>query len=195
MDAFAADLVATARATGMDRADTVAFGSSLGATAILEAMKNGGLRVGAAFLVGPNARFRTPWWGRLLLRLPPAVYRPARHVVVLYIERVRLDARKEPEQAARYRRAILGAEPRRLMVSARAFADYTIWKGLETVQKPVAIAWAPTDRLHEAADIQRIIETLPRAHPLPCPSNRYMHSPEIVPLLERFEAEAGLADG
>ena len=184
--AFAEDLLAAARASGIAGPDTVAFGSSLGATAILEAMKNDRLPVGGAFLVGPNARFRTPWWGRPLLLLPPAVYRVARHLAVLYIERFRLDREKEPEQAARYRNAILGAEPRRLMLSARALADYTVWDRLETVARPVAVAWAPTDRLHEADAIRRIVETLPDARPIPCPSNRFMHSREIVPHLDRF---------
>ena len=188
--AFARDLVAAVEASGAAGPETVAFGSSLGATAILEAMKGGGLPVGGAFLVAPNARFRTPLWARPLLLLPPAVYRAARHLAVLYILRFRLDPRKEPEQAARYRRAILEAEPRRLMVSARALADYTVWDGLETVTRPVAVAWASTDRLHEANDIRRIIEILPDPHPVPCPSNRFMHSAGIVPHLERFEADA-----
>lgn len=145
----------------------------------------------AAFAVGPNARFRIPRWALPLLHLPPGLYHPLKHAVIWYLRRFRVDATREPEQMARYRATILGAEPRRLLLSARALARYEIWPRLETVTAPVAVAYAPTDTLHEVDLIERMVATAPGAVAVRCPSNLYMHRPEIVGELDRFLAGPG----
>ncbi len=183
------DLAHVAREYGLEPQRTVAFGSSMGATAILEGMKHDKLKVAGAFLIGPNARFRIPWWGRPLLHLPSPLYTPARHFAVWYIERFRVDGRREPEQMARYRKAIMTAEPRRLKLSARAVASYSLWPDLNTVRRPVAIAWAPSDTLHHEGDILRLLEELPQSRAVRCSSNRFMHTSQILTHLERFEDE------
>ncbi len=191
IEAAAADLRSVVEALGLAPEGATAVGSSLGATALLQAMKNDGLPVAGAFLIGPNARFRIPPWARPALFLPSRVYRAARHAAIWYLARFRVDSRREPEQMERYRRALLAAEPRRLKLSARALARYTVWPGLETVRRPVAVAWAPTDSLHHEGDILRLIQVLPRGFPVRCPSNRFMHTAAIVPHLEEFEARSG----
>ncbi len=183
------DLAHVAGQYGLEPRKTVAFGSSMGATAILEAMKNEKLKVAGAFLIGPNARFRIPWWGRPLFHLPSPLYKTARHFAIWYIERFRVDAGREPEQMARYRKAIMAAEPRRLKLSARAVASYALWPDLTTIRRPVAIAWAPSDTLHHEGDILRLLEELPFAHPVQCSSNRFMHTRQILTHLKRFEDE------
>ncbi len=188
IESCASDLRSAMELLGLAAEGATAMGSSLGATAILEAMKNGGLPVSGSFLIGPNARFRIPLWARPLLFLPSRLYRAARHLAIWYLEHFRVDAKREPEQMERYRRAILAAEPRRLKKSARALAGYTVWPGLDTIRRPVAVAWAPTDSLHHEGDILRLLEILPRGVPVRCPSNRFMHTAAIVPLLEEFEA-------
>jgi hypothetical protein len=105
-----------------------------------------------------------------------------------------VDGRREPEQMARYRKAIMAAEPRRLKLSARAVASYTLWPDLVTVRRPVAIAWAPSDTLHHEGDILRLLEELPLSHAVRCSSNRFMHTRQILTDLERFEDELPASD-
>ncbi|RMF83922.1 MAG: hypothetical protein D6739_06635, partial [Nitrospirae bacterium] len=106
---MARDLATATEALGLDPGEAVAFGSSLGATAILEALKDGAWPVRAAFAVGPNARFRIPRWALPLLHLPAGTYHLLKHAVVWYLARFRVDAEREPEQMARYRATVLEA--------------------------------------------------------------------------------------
>lgn len=185
---LATDLRLVSEQIDIDVRETVAFGSSLGGTAILEAMKNDAWAVRAAFCVAPNARFRIPWWARPALRLPAALYRALKPYIIWYLRKFRVDERREPEQMERYRRTVADAEPHRLKLSARALAGYAIWPRLETVTRPVAVAFAESDTLHEVTEIERILEMVPEARPIPCPTNLYMHRPEVAKDLDRFSS-------
>jgi len=182
----AADLAAVARHLALDPAQTLLAGSSFGATAILEGLKHGRLPARGAFLVGPNAAFRIPWLLRPLLHLPTAAYGVIKHFVLWYLRTFRVDARREPEQMERYRRTLLAAHPLRLKLSAQAAARYRVWADLETVRTPVALAYAPTDTLHDRTAIERLAQRLARGRTVPCPTNRYMHSAALVADMETF---------
>lgn len=51
---------------------------------------------------------------------------------------------------------------------------------------PFALAWAETDKLHGSDDVRRLVDLLPRATAVPCPSNLYMHRADVVADLDRF---------
>lgn len=188
IDRLARDLVAVCAELGLDDGRTLFAGSSVGSTTILEALKGERLRARAAFVIGPNARFRYPPWGKALIRLPTAAYAGVKEIVLFYLRHFRVDAKGEPGQMERYERTIRSAHPRRIQLSAQAFERYEIWPGLETIAVPVAVASARSDTLHDAADIRRIVETIPRGEHVACPSNLYMHGPQIVDDLRRFAA-------
>ena len=186
---LADDLIVAAAELGLDREPTVLFGSSMGSNAILEALKWGRLRARAAFLVGPNAEFRFPWWGRPLIHLPSWVYTAARPFVLWYLRNFRVNAREDPDQMARYERTIRAADPRRIMLSARAVIDYDALPGLESISTPVAVAFAPSDILHSEDEVQRIVGAMPYGTAVSCPSNTYMHAAAVAEDLERYLAE------
>ncbi len=174
---------------GLELRETpVVMGSSLGGTVILEALKGEGLPARAAFLIGPNGRFRIPWWGWPLLRLPDGAYTVASEFALWYLRRFRVNAEREPEQMERYVRTVRSAEPGRLKLSARALGHYTVWPGLAGVKVPVAVAYAPSDTLHVADDILHMVRELPVGVAVECPSNLHMHRPEILVDLDRFVA-------
>jgi len=182
---LAGDLISIAASLGVDHR-AVWFGSSMGSNAILEALKGDRLPGRGAFLVGPNARFLVPWWGWPLLRVPGWTYRLLKGFVIWYIRRFRVDASSEPEQMERYERTLAAADPVRLKLSARAVLGYTVWPGLDTVSKPVAIAFAPTDTLHSEDEVREIVAAMPNAWAVDCPSNAYMHDARIVEDIEGF---------
>lgn len=185
---LADDLCAVAEALGVDGSRTVWFGSSMGANAILEALKGDRLPARGAFLVGPNSEFRFPWWGRPIVRLPAAAYHPAKHFALWYLRNFRVDAKAEPDQMRRYVRTLNAADPVRLKLSARAVLDYSVWPGLETATAPVAIAYATSDILHGEQEARAIVDRLPNGRAVECPSNTYMHRAEVATEIDEFVA-------
>jgi hypothetical protein len=162
----------------------------MGSNAILEGLKGGRLAAKAAFLIGPNAEFHFPWWGRPLVHLPPWVYSAAKPFVLWYLRNFRVNSREDPEQMARYVRTIRAADPERIMLSARAVINYDAMPGLETVTVPVAVAFAASDTLHGENEVQRIVDAMPRGRAVSCPSNTYMHTAAVIADLDRFIEEA-----
>ena len=185
---LAEDLVEVSNQLDLDRDRTVLFGSSMGSNAILEALKGDHLKAKAAFVVGPNAEFHFPWWGRPLIHLPPWVYSAAKPFVLWYLRTFRVNSREDPEQMARYVRTIRAADPERIMLSAQAVIDYEAMPGLETISSPVAVAYAASDTLHSEEEVGRIVDAMPRGVAVSCPSNTYMHTAEVVADLDRFLA-------
>ena len=183
---LAEDLLVVSRQLGLDRDRVVLFGSSMGSNAILEALKGDRLAAKAAFLIGPNAEFHFPWWGRPLVHLPPWIYSAAKPFVLWYLRTFRVNAREDPEQMARYVRTIRAADPKRIMLSARAVINYDAMPGLDTVRAPVAIGFAASDTLHGEDEVQRIVGAMPRGLAVSCPSNTYMHTAAVIEDLDRF---------
>jgi pimeloyl-ACP methyl ester carboxylesterase len=185
---LAEDLIVVAKKLGLDGDRTVLFGSSMGSNAILEALKNGRLSAKAAFLVGPNAEFHFPIWGRPVIHLPAWVYSMAKPFVLWYLRSFRVNAREDPDQMARYVRTVRSADPKRIMLSARAIIDYSALPGLETISTPVAVAYAGSDKLHGEDEVRRIVDSMPRGTAVSCPSNTYMHTAAVAADLERYLA-------
>ncbi len=187
---LAEDLIEVSNQLRLDRDRTVLFGSSMGSNAILEALKGDRLKSKAAFVVGPNAEFHFPWWGRPLVHLPPFVYSAAKPFVLWYLRTFRVNTREDPEQMARYVRTVRAADPERIMLSAQAVIDYDAMPGLDTISSPVAVAYAANDTLHGEEEVQRIVDAMPQGVAVKCPSNTYMHTAEVVSDLDRFLAES-----
>jgi pimeloyl-ACP methyl ester carboxylesterase len=186
LERLAQDLINAADALELDRVRPAWFGSSMGSNAILEALKGDRLPARAAFLVGPNAEFRIPWWGWPVIRLPAWSYHVLKHFVIWYVRHFRVDEKAEPEQMLRYERTLNAADPLRLKMSARAVVDYQVWTELESITAPVAIAFAPTDTLHGEQEVLGIVKKIPRGRAVACESNAYMHDARIVADLDRF---------
>lgn len=180
------DLVAVCDRLDIDPDRRVFFASSMGSNAVIEGLKGGRLAGGGAFLIGPNAEFRFPAWGKALTYLPAGIYHLARPFMVWYLARFRVNTRDDPEQMARYRRTLRAAHPQRLKLSARAVLGYSIFPGIETISAPVAIAHAPSDTLHEGDDVHRIVDAIPHGRAVVCPSNTYMHTAAVLDDFNRF---------
>lgn len=175
----------------INSSQTLASGSSLGATSLLEAMKKGKLKCGGAFLVGPNSEFRAPRSISWILSLPASFYHPIKYFLLWYLRTFRVDAKKEPEQMKRYEETLRNVEPIRLKHTARSVirGHYQVWGGLETIQVPVSIAYAATDKLHSLENIQKMAKQLPFGRLHPCPTNLYMHSEQLLVDINAFERD------
>ncbi len=197
IERMAEDLIRVCGHLGIDSPRATAIGSSLGATALLEALKGGRLKAGTAFLIAPNSDFKAPWYLQWLLLLPASCYHGIKYFIIWYLKTFVCDVKHEPEQMVRYRETLLTAHPRRLKLSAKAAIRkrYQVWPHLDSVKIPVALAYAPTDTLHSSANIRLMAERLPRATVVACPSNRYMHSADVLRDIEAFVLESARQSG
>jgi len=182
------DVIAVCDRLAIDPDRRVFFASSMGSNAVLEAFKHRRLEGRAAFLIGPNAEFRFPGWGKALVFFPTALSRPLLPLVLWYLRHFRVNAREDPQQMARYQRTLRAAHMKRLQLSARAVIGYSLFPGLETVEAPVAVAFARSDTLHHGNDVHRIVDVLPRGRAVECPSNTYMHTASVAADLQGFLA-------
>lgn len=184
---LADDVVRAAERLGLDNDRTVLFGSSMGSNAILEALKDSRYSARAAFLVGPNAEFYFPAWGKVAVRVVPAwLIERLKGFVIWYLRRFRVDSESDPEQMARYERTIGAADALRLKLSAQAVQGYSALPGLASITTPVAVAYADSDRLHDERDVRRMVDAMPRGTAIRCPSNTYMHDADVAHDLETF---------
>jgi pimeloyl-ACP methyl ester carboxylesterase len=184
---LAEDLVVAAERLEIDNDATVLFGSSMGSNAILEALKNSRLTARAAFLIGPNAEFYFPPWGRVAVRVVPAwLIERLKGFVIWYLRKFRVDEQTDPDQMARYVRTVRAADALRLKLSARAVQGYSVLPGLETITTPVAVAYAESDKLHNEREVRRIVDAMPRGTAVSCPSNTYMHEADVASDLDLY---------
>jgi len=184
---LADDLVSAAKTLELDNRNTVLFGSSMGSNAILEALKDSRLSARAAFLVGPNAEFYFPAWGKVAVRVVPAwLIESLKGFVIWYLRRFRVDSDSDPGQMARYVRTVSAADALRLKLSARAVQGYSALPGLETITTPVAVAYAESDTLHDEREVRRLVDAMPRGTAVSCPSNTYMHDADVARDLDAY---------
>ena len=184
---LAEDVVSAARTLGLDNDRTVLFGSSMGSNAILEALKGSRLPARAAFLVGPNAEFYFPAWGKVAVRVVPAwLIERLKGFVIWYLRKFRVNSNSDPEQMARYVRTVRAADALRLKLSARAVQGYSAMPGLESITTPVAVAYANSDTLHDEREVRRMVDAIPRGTAVSCPSNTYMHDADVARDLETY---------
>ncbi|MDD4356707.1 MAG: hypothetical protein PHN98_05595 [Smithellaceae bacterium] len=185
---MAQDLIVVCRQLGIASPTSTVIGSSLGATALLEALKGGRLTAGTAFLIAPNSEFKAPWYLQWMLFLPASLYHGIKYFVLWYIKTFMVDVKNEPEQMMRYNETLQAAHPQRIKLSAIAAirGRYQVWPYLDSVRIPVALAYAPTDKLHSSINIRHMVGRLPKATVVTCPSNRYMHRAEVMQDIEAF---------
>ncbi|MBD3225222.1 MAG: alpha/beta fold hydrolase [Caldithrix sp.] len=165
----------------------VLFGSSLGATAILEACSQQELQPRALILVAPNAVFRVPLYWRLIVRgFYPGWYALLKPVVKAYLKHFRLNVQADDQQFEKYSRALDAADPWKLKKAVLAFARYQVWPILKDIEPPVLLVAASQDKLHEPQNLQRMYRELLKAHWVDLETNQATHSKEVVKAMNRF---------
>lgn len=165
----------------------VMFGSSLGATAIVDCFQSLKRKPRAVILISPNATFRVPriWMVIVTLFYPP-LYALIRPPVKWYLKNFRLDVKVDHEQYTKYCDAIDAADPWKLRKAVLAVAKYQIWDRLEAVDVPTLLIGATKDVMHEPENLAEISRRIRKIETIDMGTNKATHSERVVEEMRSF---------
>jgi pimeloyl-ACP methyl ester carboxylesterase len=165
----------------------IMFGSSLGATVILDCYNRLESKPSHLVLIAPNAEFRMPLiWKMIIILFYPPLYFLIKPWVKWYLKVFRMNVKKDTAQYEKYCRALDGADPRKLKPAALAFSNYKIWPVLQGIDVPVLICGGSHDKLHEPENLKQMVENLNHAEYIDLETNTRTHSEEVVREMIRF---------
>lgn len=187
VESIGKDIVAVVEHFDLPEKAYLLFGSSLGATAIVDAVRWLKHQPICLVLVGPNAHFRVPRLGLWIIRaFYPGFYSIIKPVVKWYLRTFRLDVKHDYAQYQKYCRALDAADPWKLKPAVLALSRYEIWPYLSSVQCPVLVVGAEKDKLHEPENLRKIVHSLPNCHYVDLETNQGTHSRKVVEHLREF---------
>ncbi len=189
VEAIAQDIVTLADIYKLEKDKYIIFGSSLGGTSILETYKDLTQTPLCFALLGPNAEYRTPWWGKLLIYIIwPGLYNKLRPFIKWYLRKFRLDIETDRAQYEKYCNALDAADPKKLKPGALALSKYKVWDILGNIDLPVLIIGASKDLLHEPQNLIQMDKMLPNSTFLDMDTNTFAHGPELVYEIRKYIA-------
>jgi len=165
----------------------ILFGSSLGATAILDSTQHLPVEPLCLVLSGPNAVFRIPRFGKVIIALfYPGFYGLLKPFIKWYLKNFRLDVKKDYAQYQKYCRNIDAANPWKLKKAAQALGKYTVWDLLPNIQIPTLIAGASHDTLHEPTNLKKMVSLMPQASYIDLETNKRTHQGIMVVKMREY---------
>ncbi len=165
----------------------ILFGSSLGATAIVDCYPLLDPKPMGLILVTPNAAFRVPQSWKILVTIFYApLYALIRPAVKWYLKTFRLNVARDRAQYEKYKEALDIADPRKLKRAVMAVWSYEIWNKLPLVDCPVLVVNASHDKLHEPENLRRIVAGLPNASQVDLGTNAQTHDRPVVEAMRTF---------
>ncbi|MBU0528794.1 alpha/beta hydrolase [bacterium] len=189
VEAIAKDIVRLVEIYNLEKDKYIIFGSSLGGTSILESYKGLNSHPLCFALLGPNAEYRTPWWGKILIRIVwPQLINELKPFVKWYLRKFRLDIETDCAQYEKYCNALDAADPKKLKPAAKALSQYKVWGILKDIDLPVLIIGATKDLLHEPQNLIQMDKMLPNSVFLDMDTNTYAHGSEMVVELRKYIA-------
>lgn len=189
-EAIGQDIVALTSHFHLTDRNYILFGSSLGATAILDCCRFLKQSPLCLVLVGPNAEFRVPRWGMVIIRiLYPPMYFVVKPFVKWYLKTFRLDVKSDYAQYEKYCNALDAADPWKLKKAAVSLSKYQVWDLLEDIEYPTLIIGASKDKLHEPENLKRMVSMMERGTYLDLETNKAAHEEIVVEEIRKYIAK------
>jgi pimeloyl-ACP methyl ester carboxylesterase len=187
VEALGRDIVSVVKGLGLKNGRYLLFGSSLGATVVLDCIRFLEEKPNCVVVVGPNAEFRVPWWGMAVIVLfYPPFYSVIKPFVKWYIRIFRLNVESDLAQYLKYCNNLDAADPWKLKKAAWAFSSYTVWDLLPEIHLPVLLISASKDKLHEPENLKKMAAMLPRCTVLDFETNQGTHSAGMVEAVRKY---------
>ncbi len=186
-EAIGRDIVTLVSRYQLQPNDYILFGSSLGATSILDCCRFLANKPKALVLIGPNAVFRVPKLGMMVIRVFwPRLYLIIKPVIKWYLKTFRLDTKSDLSQYTKYCNALDAADPWKLKKAALRLSSYEVWDLLGDIEYPTLIVGASRDKLHEPENLKNIVKKMPRATYLDLETNARTHQAEMVEEMRKY---------
>jgi pimeloyl-ACP methyl ester carboxylesterase len=183
------DIIALVSRLELQEKRYILFGSSLGATAILDCCQSLQKKPLCQVLIGPNAVFRVPAVGKVIIRLfQPRLYMVLKPIVKWYLKTFRLDVQADMAQYRKYCAALDAADPWKLKNGAIQLSKYRVWDLLPTITIPTLIIGASKDTLHEKENLEKMVSLLPHAAYLDLETNQKTHEAGMVTEFKKYLA-------
>ena len=165
----------------------ILFGSSLGASAILNCCRYLKRNPLCLVLIGPNAVFRVPRFGKIIIRFfPPRLYLIIKPVVKWYLKTFRLDIKSDYEQYEKYCGNLDTADPWKLKQAVMRLWNWQVWDLLKDIDYPTLIVGASKDSLHEPENLKKIVSMLKNATYVDLKTNKGTHSELMVEEMKKY---------
>ena len=183
------DLVALVEHFNLQNRNYIMFGSSLGSTAILDCCRFLKQHPLCLVLIGPNAVFRVPKFGKVAIRIfPPRLYLILKPFIKWYLKTFRLDIKSDYAQYEKYCNNLDGADPWKLKKGAISLSKYEVWDLLGDIDYPTLIAGASKDTLHDPENLHRMVDMMKNATYIDLETNKKTHSEIMVEQMRKFIA-------
>lgn len=181
------DIVQIVSGLGLKEKGYLMLGSSLGATVILDCYRFLKLKPLCLILVGPNAVFRVPKFGMVIVRcFYPRLYLLIKPMVKWYLRTFRMDVKADYAQYQKYCNAMDAADPWKLKKAIIPFSKYKVWNLLPDIDAPALIIGASKDKLHEPENLHKMVGMMPKAVYLDMETNMAAHSENMVFELRKY---------
>ena len=190
LEAIGQEIAALVSHFNLESRGYILFGSSLGATAILESSRFLEIDPLCLVLIGPNAVFRIPKFYRFIIRIfNPRFYLLLKPVAKWYLKTFRLDTEADYAQYEKYCQALDAADPWKLKKTAIAFSRYEVWDLLAEIDYPTLIVGASRDTLHEPENLEKMVSMMKNAAYLDLETNKLTHSSAMVREMRKYIAQ------
>jgi len=181
------DLVSLTSLLDLQPKEYILFGSSLGATAILDSCRFIEKDPLCLVLIGPNAEFRIPKWSYpILWFFPPRLYLLIKPVIRWYLRTFEVDMKSDSAQYEKYSGILDVADPWKLKKIAFPLARYNVWDRLDDVRCPTLIIGASKDIMHIPENILKMVDRIKDATYIDLETNSLTHSAGMVQEVRKY---------
>ena len=165
----------------------ILFGSSLGATAILDSCRFLERDPFCLVLIGPNAIFRIPKWSYpIIWFFPPRLYLIIKPVIRWYLRTFEVDLKSDYAQYEKYSGILDVADPWKLKKIAFPLATYSVWNRLDEVLYPTLVIGASKDIMHIPENLLKMVERMENSTYVDMQTNSLTHSAGMVQEMRKF---------
>ncbi len=189
VEAIGKDIVNLISKLNLKTNEYILFGSSLGASAILDCAYFLNEKPLCLVLIGPNAVIKIPRFGIFLLNLfYPPLYNFCKPYVKWYLKNFRLNTKDDNEQYLKYCNTLDAADPWKLKKAALALSKYSVWNSLSSINIPSLLIGASKDKIHEPGNLRKIVSMLKHSTNTDLGTNKETHSKKVVEEMRKYLA-------
>ena len=159
----------------------IALGSSMGATAILDAIAGEKLSPSLAVLIGPNIEFNIPRFLIIILSIIPIqFYKVIRPFAKWYMKRKYIDMGSDSKQYHKYSYVLDNIHFGRTRRSALSFKKYSFKDKIEKIRKRILVFSGKKDILHNYKQTLDMVKRIENATLVNLETNDRTHGIEMV---------------